>query len=90
MKEEIGKIIDKNIDNNFTFEKNAFKNNQYCLADEIWNILDKYDNQPDYKSAFKKLKQEFGFETVENMNGKKDCLGNFMQELEQKYNLGGE
>lgn len=55
MKEDIGKVIDKNIENNFTFEKNAFKNNQYCLADGIWNILDKYNNQDTNNDELNKI-----------------------------------
>ena len=52
------------------------------MVDNIFEILDKYNNQPDYKSAWEELK--------ERMNDDRFCPCFMdMQELEQKYNLGG-
>lgn len=52
------------------------------LTNEVFKILDKYNNQPDYKSAWNELKKN-------EMAVDKISL-DIMEELEQKYNLGGK
>ena len=49
--------------------------------DKVLSILDKYDNQPDYKSAFEQIKREYSVY---------DILKLRIEQIEQKYNLGGE
>ncbi len=59
----------------------------HCFP-KIFEILNKYDNQPDYKGAWDELK-----ETLSNyfdLPFADTYVQVYIKELEQKYNLGGE
>ena len=67
-----------------------------CDIEDIFEILDKYNNQPDYKSAFKELKEylfeteiaEFNFiHSKEISRQRKSHIEMYIDTLEQKYNL---
>lgn len=60
--------------------------------DTLYELTGKYANlytkMLKYKHAWEELKYNFGFETIEDEKLKKDCLGNFMYKLEEKYRIG--
>ena len=64
-----------------------------CDIEDVFEILDRHNNQLDYKSAWNELKSD-NSELIEYGNrAVKDCKlykNRKMQLLEQKYKLGGE
>ena len=88
MKEEIIKEV----------QNKSFIPDSYCeehiSLEDLFEILDKYDNQPDYKSAFEYMYKWFNqknnkIDTEESLKIEKIVI-DFMNEMIKKYNLGGE
>ena len=79
----IAKLVAKNAVNFDSNDKLKF----IKINDKIAKTLDKYNNQPDYKSAWENLKRQ-GFNRSSDIVAHEYLKD--MQELEQKYNLGGE
>lgn len=85
MIEDIKKEVEHCFDRVYLEDKNF-------IIKKIISILDKYNNQPDYKSAWNELKNKTNEELKQatwacaGLNDTKIS----MQILEQKYNLGGE
>jgi hypothetical protein len=77
--------------------KKELKKTSYCISFglrvcnlyQIFSILDKYNNQPDYKSAFEQIKK---MQIGEFANGEPVNLCDIEEfiEIEQKYNLDKE
>jgi hypothetical protein len=61
----------------------------------LYKILDKYNNQPDYKSAFEELKKIIDEDKLPRLcnlmsDNSRQNIEYEIKKLEQKYNLGGE
>ena len=81
MIEEIKKLINNQLLSNTNY---THFSDEDCLKN-ILEILDKYNNQSNYKSAWNRLKERNLLLRTPNMR----LLTHEMEELEQKYNLGG-
>ena len=69
--------------NIFGFNSAAYTdyNTQFIFYDDLLFLLDKHDNQPDYKSAFDDIFEKSHYKNITMED---------MIELYKKYNLGGE
>lgn len=61
------------------------------LTKEVFKILDKYNNQPDFKSAWNELKETIYKDSSDTVwLNETTTVIDEMEILEQKYKLGGE
>lgn len=90
MKEEIKKEIEEKYVRKFAFNDER----QFIFYDDLLFLLDKYNTQPDYKSAFEYMYKWFNqknnkIDTEKSLKIEKIVI-DFMNEMIKKYNLGGE
>ena len=85
--------IKKEIDEMFIYDIRRIKGTKKYieLIDKgyVLGIIDKHDNQPDYKSAFQDLRRYYSNQPFDIKVDSGRVLQD-IKELEQKYNLGGE
>lgn len=85
MLEEIKKEIEENI----VVVNDYYDNETEVICKEIlYEILDKYKNQHDYKGAWGELNEKLS--NYFELNFADTNVQSYMRELGQKYNLGGK
>lgn len=98
MKEEIKKLKVYDIESSVRTPNNVYYDNIKTVGlDKVLEILDKHDNQPDFKDAWEELKKyptdklykQYGQYAKYIRVGCK-LMVDKMKKLEQKYNLGGD
>lgn len=87
MIEQIKKEIEEKYVRKFAFNDER----QFIFYDDLLFLLDKYNNQPDFKGAWEELKNTTIFtKSYPREHKMSEYYKDAFEELEQKYNLGGE